>query len=506
MSIVTFYSYKGGVGRSMALANVGFELSKKGLRVLMVDWDLEAPGLEKYFTSYQINAEGLGLLPLLLDAKKDSAVDYKKYLWTIQIPSNTLSLLHSGREKFIDYAQNLEAFDWKDFFSLNQGGVFLEKLRIHWKSDFDIVLIDSRTGLSDVSGICTIFLPDIIVPMFTANYQSLNGVRDILRLTQEARQNLDVDRLPLSILPIPARFGTRAEFKQSQEWLDRFAETLSEFYSDWLPLWIKPRQVLERLKIPQIDYFGFGEKLAVVDAGTSDPEGMGFVYSKIAAFLASDFKDVKSLVGEDYEKEKQKYQQQKTLRAGANAKPEFDYVNDIYISYSPDVITTRWISDFFLPVFKSYLTQELGRVPVIYFDRTEINIGIKLMDQLKYNLSRSRMLVTIMTDLYQVNFQTLAETLTFRDRSKALNTNLIQVVKLKMVTDFSKDLKSWDFTEFSTAGEGFSKTPEYVDFLNLMKSLSIEIANTLKAIPPFDPEWSNMQEYSFSASEILSKK
>ena len=28
-SIVTFYSYKGGVGRSMALANVAYELAKK---------------------------------------------------------------------------------------------------------------------------------------------------------------------------------------------------------------------------------------------------------------------------------------------------------------------------------------------------------------------------------------------------------------------------------------------------------------------------------------------
>lgn len=506
MSIVTFYSYKGGVGRSMALANIGFELSQKGLRVLMVDWDLEAPGLEKYFTSYQIDAEGFGLLPLLLDAKKDSGVDYKKYVWTIHLPSNTLSLLHSGREKYIDYAQNLEAFDWKDFFSLNHGGVFLEQLRNHWKNDFDIVLIDSRTGLSDVSGICTIFLPDIIVPMFTANYQSLNGVRDILRLTQEARQNLDVDRLPLSILPVPARFGTRAEFKESQEWLDRFADTLSEFYSDWLPLWIKPRQILERLKIPQIDYFGFGEKLAVVDHGTSDPEGMGFVYSKIAAFLASDFKDVKSLVGEDYEQQKEHYRQQRLLRANPNAKPEFDYVNDIYISYAPDLITTRWISEFFLPVFKSYLKQEIGRDPVIYFDRTEIFIGIKLMDQLKYNLSRSRMLLTIITGTYQVNFQTLAEFLTFRDRSKSLNRNLVQVVKLKVGAELSEDLVSWDFTEFSTAGEGFSKSPEYIDFLNMVKGLSKEVAGTLKAVPSFDPAWDNMEKYSFSASEIISRK
>src|SRR5215470_3632439 len=49
--IYTFYSYKGGVGRSMALANIGVLLALAGKRVLLVDWDLEAPGLELYFSS-----------------------------------------------------------------------------------------------------------------------------------------------------------------------------------------------------------------------------------------------------------------------------------------------------------------------------------------------------------------------------------------------------------------------------------------------------------------------
>jgi MinD-like ATPase involved in chromosome partitioning or flagellar assembly len=46
--IVTFYSFKGGVGRSMALVNVATELARKGRRVLVVDLDLEAPGLHTF--------------------------------------------------------------------------------------------------------------------------------------------------------------------------------------------------------------------------------------------------------------------------------------------------------------------------------------------------------------------------------------------------------------------------------------------------------------------------
>jgi len=47
--IITFYSYKGGTGRSMALANVAWILAMHGRRVLVIDWDFEAPGLHRYY-------------------------------------------------------------------------------------------------------------------------------------------------------------------------------------------------------------------------------------------------------------------------------------------------------------------------------------------------------------------------------------------------------------------------------------------------------------------------
>ena len=47
--IITFYSYKGGTGRSMALANAAWAMAMAGKRVLVMDWDLEAPGIHRYF-------------------------------------------------------------------------------------------------------------------------------------------------------------------------------------------------------------------------------------------------------------------------------------------------------------------------------------------------------------------------------------------------------------------------------------------------------------------------
>ena len=48
MYVTTFYSYKGGVGRTMALINVAILLAEAGKRVLIVDFDLEAPGIPSF--------------------------------------------------------------------------------------------------------------------------------------------------------------------------------------------------------------------------------------------------------------------------------------------------------------------------------------------------------------------------------------------------------------------------------------------------------------------------
>ena len=48
--ITTFYSFKGGVGRSMALSNLACLMAKEVREpILLIDWDLEAPGLHRFF-------------------------------------------------------------------------------------------------------------------------------------------------------------------------------------------------------------------------------------------------------------------------------------------------------------------------------------------------------------------------------------------------------------------------------------------------------------------------
>ncbi|HLK36142.1 MAG TPA: AAA family ATPase [Polyangiaceae bacterium] len=63
--VISFYSYKGGVGRSMAVANVAVLLAQAGKRLLVLDLDFEAPGLHRYFSTGTRWAHRPGMIELM---------------------------------------------------------------------------------------------------------------------------------------------------------------------------------------------------------------------------------------------------------------------------------------------------------------------------------------------------------------------------------------------------------------------------------------------------------
>ncbi|MGC2774699.1 MAG: TIR domain-containing protein [Bradyrhizobium sp.] len=416
-SIVTFYSYKGGVGRSMALANIAVLLARRGLKVLAVDWDLEAPGLERYFSYFEMTGKGTGLLRMLVEARETGKIDDSACTLAVHCGgSHPLTLLPSGREQDESYSANLESFDWGKFFA-HGGGEMFEQLRSRWRSEYDIVLIDSRTGLSDTGGICTIQLPDVVVAMFTANHQSLYGVRDVMRLAQRARQSLAYDRMPLSILPLPSRWGVQ-EFQETQVWLDRVVEGVREFYADWLPVSISPRQVVETIKIPHHSYFGFGERLAVQEQGTSDPTGMGFVYDKVAAFLASDLQDIKALTGIDPtvpETARPPIVRKRHSQVSTSLLQDFD-AYDVFVSH--DRSSTEAAIEI-TDALKRELTSMRSEETRLYLDVSEVVAGDHWQDEIRDAVSRSKIMLMLVTPRYLESDIAVKELNRFLERSSA---------------------------------------------------------------------------------------
>ncbi len=185
MYVVTFYSFKGGVGRTMALVNVAFQLAKQGRRVLVVDLDLEAPGLTTFDALKPPTSANRGFVDFVCDyLESNSAPDVRDYLHdrsdAVGRPE-ALWVMPAGR---LDgrYDARLHSIDWGRLYDQRDGYVLMEDLRAQWQEFVrpDYVLVDSRTGHTDVGGICTRQLPDAVVFLFFPNAQNLDGLRTIV--------------------------------------------------------------------------------------------------------------------------------------------------------------------------------------------------------------------------------------------------------------------------------------------------------------------------------------
>lgn len=193
--IYTFYSYKGGVGRSMALVNVAELMCRVGRNVIMVDWDLEAPGLEKFYPELADQVlQKPGIIDLLTSYKEKAARfrpdssdpllspdDVSSLLIDMHPHESTQGkvwLLPAGRrasEQFVDYANRVKMFDWQDFYQNWEGEVYFEWLRRRLNDLADAVLIDSRTGVTEMGGVCAYQLADTVVMFCSANEQNMDG-------------------------------------------------------------------------------------------------------------------------------------------------------------------------------------------------------------------------------------------------------------------------------------------------------------------------------------------
>ncbi|RKR05592.1 uncharacterized protein DUF4231 [Flavobacterium sp. 90] len=293
--VITFYSFKGGVGRTMALSNVATLLSKWGKKILIIDFDLEAPGVEKYFTSADFvfskdRTDCFGVVDILTSfSKKNNKISWQDCIISATSTRNKIKcdIISAGKDDK-SYATNLQNLNWDFLFEECNLGEELEIMRNEWIQNYDYVLIDSRTGISDIGGICTIYLPDIIAFLFTTNDASLNGCIDVIKRAKESRNKMPYDRSFLVAIPIPSRDESRTEFESSQRWKNVFEEKLNTLYNDWLPKDISIKSAIDLLKVPYIPYWSFGDRLPVIEEGTSE-NSIGYSYEKIALLINNDF-------------------------------------------------------------------------------------------------------------------------------------------------------------------------------------------------------------------------
>jgi cellulose biosynthesis protein BcsQ len=289
----------------MAVANVAALLATWGKRVLVIDWDLEAPGIEHFLAqghAVESIQKRRGLIDLLIELSEAApeSVDanaWKPFVIKTRIPRSgaDVALLTAGA-RTQGYFKNARKLDVRSFYEDRNGGHIIEALRTSWKKEFDFVLVDSRTGITDIGGVCTIQLPDVLAIVFTATEQSLNGAVEVAKKAGVERQKLPFDRSLVPTVPIPSRFDTQTERQIAQRWLTRFEQALSPLLDQWLPREVNRRAFLELTKIPYTPYFSFGESLPVVEQGTTDPAGLGYAYETVTGLIGNNLQNSELLL------------------------------------------------------------------------------------------------------------------------------------------------------------------------------------------------------------------
>lgn len=290
--VITFYSYKGGVGRSMAMVNVGVLLALAQKKVLLVDWDLEAPGLEMYFRkAASIDGDPgrvPGIIDLLENRTKGKILDWRSAILKATFLGRNIDIISAG-SRTQDYRKRVQALDWDSLYDDHHIGNFVESLRNEWRSNYEFVLVDSRTGMTDIGDICTVLLPDILVLMFVSNDQNLAGIKNVVEHAIAARSKLPLNRSKLISLPLPARDEVYNEYAKSLEWKQIYAEELGHLYREWLPREVAVIDALNKLFIPYVTIWSFGEHIPVLESSreVQDPTTLGAAYKRISNLIAS---------------------------------------------------------------------------------------------------------------------------------------------------------------------------------------------------------------------------
>lgn len=190
---IVFFSIKGGVGRSTALAATAWHLAQAGKRVLVLDLDLESPGLS------------CALLPPerqpmygITDWLVEDLVDNGDAVFDSMVATSNLS--HDGEIHVVP----AHGADHGEYIA-KLGRVWMPKLladgtREMWSARLgrllqalearvrpDVVLIDSRSGIDEIASACITDMGANLILLFALEgEQTWNGYRMLFEQWQRA--------------------------------------------------------------------------------------------------------------------------------------------------------------------------------------------------------------------------------------------------------------------------------------------------------------------------------
>lgn len=190
--ILSFYSFKGGVGRTTALLALAINMARAGKRVAVVDFDLEAPGTSSILISPSGVRANLGVVDYLLEhpVVPRDALDITEFYHQYDDPS----VIQDGEPVFsvasgvLDewYLEKLARLNFESLYrttveeNAEDSSLFSLFKTLRAKLEPDIFLVDSRAGLHDLGGLSLSGLAHMQVLFGLRSRQSWNGLSIVI--------------------------------------------------------------------------------------------------------------------------------------------------------------------------------------------------------------------------------------------------------------------------------------------------------------------------------------
>lgn len=181
-----FFGLKGGVGRSTALCMTAWGLAQRGKKVLLIDFDLESPGLSGLVLPANKGAD-FGVVDWLLEDAVGQGDDIlPRMVSASPLAETTTSAIRVAAAMGVgelDYLAKLSRAyaDVPSTSGPQRMGARMRKMveQLEAQEKPDVVLIDSRAGLHDLAAVSITGLADTALLFATGGAQSWSGYRQL---------------------------------------------------------------------------------------------------------------------------------------------------------------------------------------------------------------------------------------------------------------------------------------------------------------------------------------